>query len=1772
MSKRGSEGTGVTELQQRAINLFTFLREVVALRSKIVRSLDNYEQVVWLADIPREPECHCVAWNPAAESDSQTWLEVRKPRLHPPPIPPEQLKPWVNLNKLKDSFQEPRIYERIAAKTQDEEDTWNSAEDEPASNNGPAFVSLEEQPEIRNLWDDYVAKKWRPWAEADRPKKSVQQIYTDLFSMYQQQKELGEAYEVVLGLGQLSWTVTSGQEVNRHLIIAQTDLEFDPSRGLITVGPSTDGAMPRLEQDMLEPTERPPANIQLGIEELLVTIEDDVWQSEGLTAALNSWVNSAAEGRGAYEADLEPLKQAERIPRVRLAPALILRRRTQRGMLRFYNQILEKLGNEKDIPSGLIPLVEVGWQDRRTPLRDEARHADVPQTEVADLFFPLPSNAEQEEIVHRLARQKGVLVQGPPGTGKSHTIANLVSHLLATGKRVLVTSQTPRALRVLRDKIPSEITGLCVILLGHDRASFKTLEDSVHSITEKLNSWDARIESREIGRLANELDELRRRAADIEAGLRSLREADSRRHPPIAGRYSGTLQSIGQRLKEEEAALGWISDFVLEETELGEEPPLSNDEALALLELLRHFNEDKELELRQEMPSEESVLDVAGLEELIQAEQAADRNYRAALRKLREDDVPDLDVETTSLSELLSALEDVASQRQEIEKHVLPFVRQLAADVCAEQDQPWRALLEQTKARIQAIEVYPEHIVDLTVTGCDEVDLATLREDANNLLTHLEAGGRVKRWFRYTPQVRERLYLVTDVKVGGKPCKSIETAKNLAAWADLRFHFRKLQGIWSGTMEPPAGDLTRQLAAYKDYCEPIESAIDLHITIQHAAGLSVKAKELALPTWHDVDDICRFRNQVQAVLAKRELESRRDVIERSLVDLRAVTRNLSAHPVVLQLAGAISDRDVGEYQAAYTKLEKLWKDRHRLSQRNALLSRFCCGAPALAQGIEYSPSDESWHDRLQNLRQSWHWLRADRWLQQQMDPSYLQRLIRERQDIQDRIGLKIAKLAAAKAWAHCMERMSSEQETYLKAWMQAIRKIGPSKSKRATRFGRVARENLEKCRSAIPAWIMPIHRVVESVTPGENVFDVAIIDEASQSGVEALFLQYLARQVVVVGDDKQIAPDHVGLNRDDVEALRRRHIPDIPLTDFFDLENSFFDQAVLRYGNRIRLREHFRCMPEIIQFSNNLCYQGEPLIPLRQYGEHRLKPIQTTYVSDGYVKGSTRNVVNPAEAERIVDQIETCCQASQYAGKTLGVISLLGKHQARLIETNLLQRIGPEEIEKRRLVCGDAYAFQGDERDIIFLSLVVAPTENRRFATLTSEMYQRRFNVATSRAKDQMWLFHSVTLDELAPRCLRRRLLEYCLEPKLDQDTSSGIDVADLQQSAASSDRPDRPPPPFDSWFEVDVFLRIHRKGYRVLPQYEMAGYRIDLVVAGMKGRICVECDGDEWHGPDRYDSDIARQRQLERCGCRFWRIRGGEFYRSPEDSLTPLWEFLERHGIRPGAESAVVEEDRLLVAAVNEGNGDEEFASALVEARRGVQTEDEVEQEIQVPPPPRTEADDAAAIEEAREPETSELDEEYGTDGKTFSLSTPARQQTLVPSAQIPKWPDPRTATQREVQDALLKIVSAHGPMPCHYAYQIYAQYADIGRLSKPMRRALNRAAAAAVRAGLIEQENEYQTKDQINRIVRIAGSPKVVMRPRGDRTLYDIPPSEIAALMWNITGKSKVVGHYSREIIFRRVLEGYDLIRLTEKAKGVLEVAYQIYWRGGSGTQDTG
>jgi very-short-patch-repair endonuclease len=162
--------------------------------------------------------------------------------------------------------------------------------------------------------------------------------------------------------------------------------------------------------------------------------------------------------------------------------------------------------------------------------------------------------------------------------------------------------------------------------------------------------------------------------------------------------------------------------------------------------------------------------------------------------------------------------------------------------------------------------------------------------------------------------------------------------------------------------------------------------------------------------------------------------------------------------------------------------------------------------------------------------------------------------------------------------------------------------------------------------------------------------------------------------------------------------------------------------------------------------------------------------------------------------------------------------------------------------------------------------------------------------VAASRAKDQLWLFHSVGLDQLTINDLRSSLLSYVLNPPpaLVAEVLSDVGV-------------DKPHPAFRTMFDQKVFAQIHGRGYHVTPQVEVNGRRIDLVITGARGRLAVECDGQDWPGNEaQHEADLDRERELKRSGWRFWRVRESEFGFDPDAAMATLWQSLENLDIQP--------------------------------------------------------------------------------------------------------------------------------------------------------------------------------------------------------------------------------------------------------------------------------
>jgi transcription elongation GreA/GreB family factor/very-short-patch-repair endonuclease len=1409
---------------------------------------------------------------------------AKEPQL---PTIPKVCRDWVIQESLHLTTDIPALHDEITK--QEPNPAWTKGSSELA------FITktekLADYPEVANAWQNYIERNWMPWSHLYKKWETIHKVYSQLFTIYQEQKRLGEEYELVVGLGLLCWQTPQNQHVRRHLITAKATLEFEASLGRFTIHPAREGAQLTIEIDMLD-VEEHPAGAERAAKEGLQGTHDDPWEQASIESVLKGLVHSIKPD-GEYREVIEPASEPLSVkPIVQYAPALILRKRSIRGLTEILKNMKQSIEQGGRIPSEFADLAEIPNTADHQDKPDDDFETDMIDTEV---YFPKPANDEQRHIIEKFRKSTGILVQGPPGTGKSHTIANLICHLLATDHRVLVTAKTPRALHVLEGLLPEEIRPLCVNLLGQGIDEQRSLEASVGRILSKHDEWDTEnlIRHGECERMSAQLKELRQEKAQLERRIRDIRESETHTQVIANGSYQGTAAQIARTVLKNEPLFNWLDDPVPSEKEC----PFEVHHLTRLLTILRKLTPERRKDLahfipdpNKDLPQQEDFENAVRQEQQFcnQIEALApnsDKIIYDHLSSCKESDV-------RALLESIKQLNDSVTH---LRSNTESWVSRCVQDILSGNHSRWWDLGCLTS---ESLDLYEERKGLAPIVSPENINRTHLLEDAKILKTHLESGSSLG-WAVFRPKVvRQRRYILESVFVNSKQCRTLETIRDLVNNLELEKALQNAWDSWTPYFPENSHPISFQIAELKHRKNLLNQAFELQDFVKQCKEHLALCGNIPEPVWHDDSYLNKMFVSCQRVLAlfqKQSVTAKIESWENHLLDL---SMRSNAHSVVNKSLQAIRSHDSEELLRAKHDIDKIDKAAQVVRWADLFLKQIKELAPRFAHSLQETPNESVWDSRLPQLSKAWQWAQAKVYLNNYLNKDDLLSIERRVRQVENDIEKRISAIASLRAWSFCFKRMEEVHLRHLEAWQQSIRKLGKGTGKHAPRHRRDAQKHLNECVDVVPAWVMPLHRVWDTVDPKPEMFDTIIVDEASQCGPESLPLFYLGRKIIIVGDDKQISPDAVGIPRDAVYRLMEEFLHDFRFKDSFGVESSLFSHGKLRYGTRrVALREHFRCMPEIIHFSNDLCYSSTPLIPLRQYPPNRLKPLENVFIQKGHRQGSNANVTNRPEAEEIVQRIVDCCNDPQYSSKSMGVVVLQGEQQAKLIESMLLERLGASEMENRRLICGNPYSFQGDERDVMFLSMVAAP--NEQIGVMGDADDERRFNVAASRARDQMWLFHSVTRNDLSTKCLRRRLLEFFEETRVQ--SIAGLDIATLKKTALNANRAiEKPPSPFESWFEVDVALEIAGKGYRVIPQFEVAGKFIDLVIEGHQSRLAVECDGDEFHGADRYEQDMQRQRMLERCKWVFYRVRGSSFYMDPANALAPLWNLLEDRGIMP--------------------------------------------------------------------------------------------------------------------------------------------------------------------------------------------------------------------------------------------------------------------------------
>lgn len=1124
------------------------------------------------------------------------------------------------------------------------------------------------------------------------------------------------------------------------------------------------------------------------------------------------------------------------------------------------------------------------------------------------------ANKEQLEIAKRIENYNAVLVQGPPGTGKTHTIANLLGHFLAQGKSVLVTSQTPKALTVLKEKVASGLQDLCVSVLEDTN---KDMERSIDGITDYMSRTTSSELKRDMDRISQERRQI----------INDL--ADTRRKIfQIINQENNCIVYNGDEISPSKAAA-----FVLEHAEdlsyipgkvqLYAPLPLSFSELSDLYRSNGTLTAEDETELEKDIPNPEDIMSESQFKaiwESLQTEKQTLASLADASSWAHTYDPSNQSVSFCKgnrsfvLSPNKETLEQLKSYVQSLGRFE-PWMKSAAVDGRnggSFRDR-WMILIDQIERTYHFAEDLLGERFGQSISFANSTGHETLVAPLQKLRDIFAQKGKLSK---FTLMLNKDCSSALEaVQINGN---SIQSEKD----CDLALHTIELESLrkqcsvyWDELLsvhgipafltldaQNPEHIAKNWIPMIRTYLSWYQDTYSLLIELLNAVGIPEHVlfdvdplDSEIIETEKKLSAVC---NEVPIIcdicLALLSIEEKETAISSSVITLRQEGRENSSS--CKQAVSAMEAGDTEAYAVAYYTIGEMHSKYTLQQQRKDLLLKLEPIAPQWATAIKNRIGIHGLSVVPENIDDAWRWSQFSGIIDELTEQPFgvLQnksvRLSKEYRKI-------TAQYAEKCAWYHLLRKTEGNisMRQALQGWKQTVKKIGKGTGKTAPALKAEARKLMSKCQDAVPAWIMPINRALESLDPKVNRFDIVIIDEASQSDISSLAILYMGRKLIIVGDDKQVSPMAVGVEIDKMSALQQMYIRDkLPNAHLYDGKTSIYDVAGTTF-QPLMLREHFRCVPEIIGFSNMLSYDYK-IKPLRDAGSSNLLPAVVNYrVSNGKRLSKT----NPEEAKAIVALMQACMEQPEYAGKTFGAISLLGDEQVKILQQLIEEKIDHKEMIARRILCGNASHFQGDERDVIFLSVVDSVTKDnpspiRLQGFGVDDAYRKRYNVAASRARDQLWVVDSLdSATELKSGDIRKILIDYSLNPN-----ATDLLHAEIVEKA-------------DSPFEVGVAQTLVDRGYRLVQQWKVGAYRLDMVAVCGKKTVAIECDGERYHsGEAKIREDMERQTILERLGWRFIRIRGSEYFRNPETTMDRVIKELTAYEIFPDAKQSVENRD----------------------------------------------------------------------------------------------------------------------------------------------------------------------------------------------------------------------------------------------------------------------
>ena len=1082
------------------------------------------------------------------------------------------------------------------------------------------------------------------------------------------------------------------------------------------------------------------------------------------------------------------------------------------------------------------------------------------------------------------AKAQDFVLEGPPGTGKSETIANIIAHNIGKGRKVLFVAEKMAALNVVYRRLQKVGLDHLCLELHSNKANKRAVLDQLNNAWQKregLNprTWEATV------------DDLKQKKDKLNNYVRALhRKSEFGVSPRDA------ISSIALNLDSLKIKLDWPLDLagapIKSESELDKTQELVEQLALAF--------------------SDVGDLDIDAFRFVTATEWS--NVWQSKLLMSVDDWQQKLEATEKSLAELLPLFS-------------LESIEQTIANLIALKNVDYLAMVATKQDIAFAVDMGAKERVELIH------ELARLKEEFDNTLDEISHG-------------------VNSENVSKVPVQQWKQFAQEAesGWLKAFFNKRKINKEAASLGITKITDLS--IIDKIDLCQKQKS--DIESRLAHVEKYSIwegwtttsesllEKAEVGSEVRRRISELVTLADEPTEVLipVKKWFVDGREFLEESKVFAtanaysKAIDAFLGTNATLSEVGVLISSDDslnvvsqsLGDITANANKL-KNWCEWQSAKTRAVSVN-----LEVLSSALESGSLN---HEELgQQFRSAFcYWLApllidADHELRQFKASTHEQTI---------------------EAFKKLDERVAQITSDYIIALASEGKPVKESKDN-PKEFGVLAKELQKKTRhipiralinqlgdsllDLCPCLMMSPLSVAQFLPSDFQGFDLVVFDEASQMTTwDSVGAIARGKNVIIVGDPKQMPPTNffsAGGNSDD--------------PDEEDME-SILDQALAARLPLKRLMGHYRSKHEtLIAFSNSKYYENS--LVTYPSSETKESAVSLHRVNGIYAKGKGRN--NTVEAKVVVDEIVRRLLDKYECNKSIGVVTL-NTDQQRTIEDLLddarrqhpsIEKYFQDSQNRDPVFVKNLESVQGDERDVIMLSLAYGPTEpeaktmSMNFGPLNKSGGERRLNVAITRATTEVVVFSSFDSSMIDLSRTNSVAVEH-LKHFLEFAEKGPIALAEIASADHGVDQ-------FDSDFEQAVAQALRVKGWKIQTQVGVSKFRVDLGVLhpDKPGKYIagVECDGATYHGsPAARDRDRVRQIILENLGWNIVRLWSTDYFVDPESAVekvdAKLQEILEKERELDTLQEAEAEAEaeaevtNVLAQSANSEAADESFS-----------------------------------------------------------------------------------------------------------------------------------------------------------------------------------------------------------------------------------------------------